>query len=259
VTTDDSETKKRLTPDDWVACFVESVRRRLPGLDRILDVPALQATLREVMRDPGAFEASRRELDLIAECLLRSDTTAAFFQRIMGDEPRFVDALNRVISTFSRRQDSPPAPENARRDAVVAFVRLAVDLLRGRRLGRVERARKREERARARRACQLESEPESRDVEPWIEASADELADQIISQIEREMPEAIAALRALHSDPIEVTASEQAKRHGFSPSKMSRAISRLRDLTKQAFKGIPVAVRRPFQLAFYRRLLRGTG
>jgi hypothetical protein len=249
-----------VAPADWIRGWIGMLDARQPGWRREYDSEAFELAVTDLFGERPRPEFRGQDLDILGEFASDGpDQAADLCRRELRASEDFRRAMSEFEYQFRLCHGSSRASSLLREARARALGRVIDVLLRPllRRLDGVGHAMDMRDRRAAKRFAVLPEIPpgDERAVPPLLEAMGREAALRVADRARRELPApALAAVRAVFTDPDGGPARDAAAKEGISPATMTRAMQRLRELSAEELEGCPEEVHRSFAAALFRSL-----
>jgi hypothetical protein len=248
-----------VAPADWIRGWIGMLDARQPGWRRDYDSEAFELAVVDLFGEQTRPEFRSQDLDILGEFTVDGpDQAAALGRRELATSDQFRRAMSDFEYQFRICHGSSRSSSLLREARAEALGRVIDSLLRPllKRLDGVGHAMDMRDRRAAKRFAVLPALPQNDAgaVPPLLEAMGREAADRVAHRARRELSaSALAAVRAVFADP-DGPARDAAAREGISAATMSRALERLREISREELEGCPEEVHRSFAASLFRSL-----
>ena len=248
-----------VAPADWIRGWIGMLDARQPGWRRDYDSEAFELAVTDLFGEKSGPEFRSQDLDILGEFTAEGpDQAAALGRRELAASDDFRRAMSEFEFQFRLCHGSSRASSLLREARAGALGRVIDILLQPllKRLDGVGHAMDMRDRRAAKRFAVLPEFPirDDRVVPPLLEAMGREAADRVADRARRELSEpALAAVRAVFTDP-DGPARDAAAKEGISASTMTRALQRVREISKEELEGCPEEAHRSFAASLFRSL-----
>jgi hypothetical protein len=249
-----------VAPADWIRGWIGMLDARQPGWRRDYDSEAFELAVTDLFGERPQPGFRSQDLDILGEVAAGGpDRTADLCRRELHSSEDFRRAMADFEYQFRLCHGSSRASSLLREARACALGRVIDVLLRPlvRRLDGVGHAMDMRDRRAAKRFAALPALPanDDRAVPPLLEAMGREAALRVADRARRELSApALAAVRAVFTDPDGGPAREAAAKEGISPATMTRAMQRLREISAEELEGCPEEVHRSFAASLFTSL-----
>jgi hypothetical protein len=248
-----------VAPADWIRGWIGMLDARQPGWRRDYDSEAFELAVTDLFGERPRPEFRSQDLDILGEFTVDGpDQAAALGRRELASSDEFRRAMSEFEYQFRLCHGSSRSSSLLREARAGALSRVIDILLRPllKRLDGVGHAMDMRDRRAAKRFVVLPEYPQNDDraIPPLLEAMGREVADRVAVRARRELSApALAAVRAVFTDPGG-PARQAAAKEGISAATMTRALERLREISREELEGCPEEVHRSFAASLFRSL-----
>jgi hypothetical protein len=248
-----------VAPADWIRGWIGMLDARQPGWRRDYDSEAFELAVSDLFGDRAQPEFRSQDLDILGEFTVDGpDQATALGRSELASSDEFRQAMSEFEFQFRLCHGSSRSSSLLREARAGALGRVIDLLLRPllKRLDGVGHAMDMRDRRAAKRFAMLPGFPQHDDraIPPLLEAMGREAANRVADRARRELSgPALDAVRALFTDPAG-PARDAASKEGISAATMSRALQRLRELSREELEGCPEEVHRSFAASLFRSL-----
>jgi|SRR5579872_3227744 len=249
----------KVAPADWIRGWIGMLDARQPGWRRDYDSEAFELAVVDLFGEQTRPEFRSQDLDILGEFTVDGpDQAAALGRRELATSDEFRRAMSEFEYQFRLCHGSSRSSLLLREARAGALGRVIDILLRPllKRLDGVGHAMDMRDRRAAKRFAVLPVLPQNDAgaVPPLLEAMGREAADRVAHRARRELSApALAAVRAVFADPAG-PARDAAAKEGVSAATMSRALERLREISREELEGCPEEVHRSFAASLFRSM-----
>jgi len=248
-----------VAPADWIRGWIGMLDARQPGWRRDYDPEAFELAVTDLFGERPRPEFRSQDLDILGEFTIDGpDQAAALGRRELASSDEFRRAMSEFEYQFRLCHGSSRSSSLLREARAGALSRVIDILLRPllKRLDGVGHAMDMRDRRAAKRFVVLPEFPRNDDrvIPPLLEVMGREVADRVADRARRELSgPALAAVRAVFADPAG-PARQAAAKEGISAATMTRALERLREISREELEGCPEEVHRSFAASLFRSL-----
>lgn len=251
----------KVVPADWIRGWLGMLDARQPGWRREYDPEAMELAMADLFGNAPQSAFGATDLDILGEFSLNGpDAAAEVCRGELGSSDDFRRAMSEFEYQFRLCHGSSRSSISLREARAGALGKVVAALLRplSKRLDRLGHAMDmRERRAAGRSSLGLAAETRVAldGVPPLLEAMGREAAERVALRARQELSAAaLAAVRSLIGHRDGAPAGAMAQEQGISPSTLSRALQKIRDLSAEELEGCPEEVHRAFAESLFRSL-----